>query len=100
MTFEQYELKAQLTATYKDADYLPLGLAEETGELIQLFAESKRKGTKIDRKKLLSEMGDVLWVLSQIAREHGLQLEDAAYDNLVKLQQRSEKGAIHEKHNR
>ena len=100
MNFKQYEQEAQKTASYKDSDYLPLGLAEEAGELIQLFAQAKRKGTEIDISDLKSEVGDVLWVLSQIAREHGFQLEDAASDNIIKLQLRSNKGEIHDKSGR
>ena len=99
LTFSQYELGAQHTATYKDVDYLPLGLTEEVGELIQLFAEAKRKDIPLDVEALQSEVGDVLWVLSQIAREHGFWLDHAAGDNLAKLRKRALQGAIHDKTN-
>ena len=100
LTFSEYELGAEETATYKDPDYLPLGLGEEVGELLQLFAQAKRKGEKVDIKKLKSEMGDVLWVLSQIAREHGFWMDDAAWNNIHKLNKRNSQGAIHDKTNR
>ena len=100
ITFSSYELVAKTTATYKDVDYLPLGLTEEVGELVHLFASSKRKGTAVDQDKLISEVGDVLWVLSQIARENGFWLDDAARSNMAKLRKRDLQGTIHEKHNR
>ena len=100
LAFSHYELGAQHTATYKDVDYLPLGLAEEVGELIQLFAEAKRKDIPVDQDKLISEVGDVLWVLSQIARENGFWLDQAAGDNLAKLRKRDLQGAIHDKTSR
>jgi NTP pyrophosphatase (non-canonical NTP hydrolase) len=98
--FQEYELQAKKTASYLDSDYLPLGLAEETGELIQLFAAAKRKGGGILIGDLKSEMGDILWVLSQIAREYGFSLEEAAEENIRKLSKRNQLGAIHEKQQR
>ena len=100
MAFSAYELVAQKTATYKDADYLPLGLAEEVGELIHLFGAAKRKGTTVDQDELISEVGDVLWVLSQIARENGFWLDHAAMSNMAKLRKRDLQGTIHDKTNR
>jgi len=97
MKFKEYEDVAKSTASYKDSDYLPLGLAEEVGELLQLFAASKRKGQGIKVSDLKSEAGDVLWVLSQICREYGFSLEDIAKNNMDKLCKRLEQGSIHAK---
>lgn len=96
-TFALYEEEAKKTATYKDSDYLPLGLTEEVGELVHEYARCKRKGVDMDTKALMSEVGDVLWVLSQIAREHDFTLAAAASDNLAKLHTRKLQGTIHEK---
>ncbi len=100
MKFSEYEKGAAKTASFLDLDYLPLGLAEETGELIHEFARCKRKGVEMDIEALKSEVGDVLWMLSQIAIHHGFTLEEAAYGNLEKLYARSMLGAIHDKTNR
>jgi len=100
MYFREYELKAANTASYKDPDYLPLGLAEEVGELLHEYARCKRKGVDMDTKALKSEVGDVLWVLSQISRENGFWLQDAAHDNIRKLKSRQKDGTIHLKENR
>ena len=100
LCFSEFELEAEKTATYKDPDYLPLGLGEEVGELLQLFAQAKRKGEEVNVKELKTEMGDVLWVLSQIAREHGFWMDDAAWNNIIKLKMRAKEGVIHEKRGR
>ncbi len=99
-TFSEYQNKARLTATYKDAGYLPLGLTEEVGELVHEFAKVKRTGVELDRDAVKDELGDVLWVLSQMARESGFTLEEAARHNIEKLTQRSNSGSIHNKKSR
>lgn len=96
-TFSEYQNKAELTATYKDVGYLPLGLTEEVGELVHEFAKVKRTGVKLDRDAVKDELGDVLWVLSQMARESGFTLEEVARYNIDKLTQRSYSGNIHNK---
>ena len=100
LTFNQYQDKTLLTATYKDVGYLPLGLTEEVGELVHEFAKAKRTGVELDRDAVKDELGDVLWVLSQIARENGFTLEEAARFNVEKLAQRAMSGSIHNKKSR
>jgi NTP pyrophosphatase (non-canonical NTP hydrolase) len=98
--FSDYEFTAAKTATYKDVDYLPLGLGEETGELLHEFARAKRRGVALDQQKVIDEVGDVLWVLSQICRENKFSLETAARANMEKLTGRSHTGTIHDKRRR
>lgn len=96
-TFQSYEESAEKTASYKNVEYLPLGLTEEVGELVHEFAKTQRTNSKLNSPAVLNEVGDVLWVLSQIARECGFTLEEAAKKNLEKLLTRSENGSIHDK---
>ena len=98
--FNKYQELATTTASYKDPDYLPLGLVEECGELVHEFARCKRKGVPMDVDCLSNEIGDVLWLLSQICREHNLSLADVATDNIAKLTKRHSSGSIHLKENR
>ncbi len=95
--FREYELRAMETASFKSLDYLPLGLAEEVGELLHEYARVKRKNVPMDLESLKSECGDVLWVLSQICRVHGFSLEEAAEHNIEKLASRQKQGTIHNK---
>lgn len=95
--FSDYEFPAAKTATYDSPDYLPLGLTEEVGELVHVFAKAKRLGVPVDVKQLRNEAGDVLWLLAQICRENGFSLEEAARENIAKLKARAEAGTIHAK---
>jgi NTP pyrophosphatase (non-canonical NTP hydrolase) len=47
--FESYQRLASKTASYKDPDYLPLGLTEECGELVHEYARCKEKLKDIER---------------------------------------------------
>lgn len=55
------------------------------------------KGGIIDdttREEIKKELGDVLWYISQIATELGLELKEVADSNLQKLLSRLERGKI------
>ena len=73
-----------------------LGLVGEAGELSDLIKKNVAHGhpitTKEDRDKLIKELGDVFWYLSQIAREYGLRLSEVAKDNILKLRTRYPNG--------
>ncbi len=98
--FREYEESSYKTASFQDVDYLPLGLTEEVGELVHEFARAKRTGVEVNKEAVQDELGDVLWMLAQIARENGFTLEEAARRNIEKLKARTEKGSIHDKDNR
>lgn len=98
--FDSYQRLASKTATYEDPDYLPLGLAEECGELVHEYARCKRKGVPMDTAALIGEIGDVLWMLSQICTENKLSLGRVATHNIAKLKKRDEQGTVHEKQDR
>jgi NTP pyrophosphatase (non-canonical NTP hydrolase) len=96
----QYEMIAKKTASYKEVEYLVCGLGEEVGELLHEYAAMYRVGGLLDGDKVKSEMGDIIWVLSQIARESGFTLEDAMRDNMEKLSKREKENSIHDKSKR
>lgn len=79
--------------------YPVIGLAGETGEVSEKFKKIIRdKGGVIDedsKKEILKEMGDVLWYLSQICTELGVNFEDVAQMNIDKLKSRKERGVVH-----
>lgn len=78
--------------------YPALGLAGEAGEV----AEHAKKAIRDDagvvteerRRAMAKELGDVLWYVSQLASELGLELEDIARANLEKLLSRQRRGAL------
>lgn len=77
--------------------YPVLALAEETGEVAGKVAKFIRKnGDDLVglREIVLPELGDVLWQLSEAARQFDLTLEEVAQYNLDKLQGRAARGTI------
>lgn len=96
MEFEEYQRRASGTdsaagdeATKRLEIYL-LGLAGEAGSVASEYKKRLRDGSAHARWKprMAEELGDVLWYLSAIAREVGLDLETIAEQNLDKTSSR------------
>jgi len=102
MDFETYQKLSRKTALYPDVGknftYPSLGLAGETGELIEKIKKLIRdKSSKIDDEfetEVKKEMGDVLWYLTQLATELGISMNEVAEENVEKLKSRFERGKI------
>jgi NTP pyrophosphatase (non-canonical NTP hydrolase) len=99
MDLDEYQKRAAETDKTSNDDpmfsrmYLSMGLAGETGEVIEKMKKIVRNegGVVSDEKKeeLKREMGDVLWYLSQLARSLGISFNDVAEANLKKLADRA-----------
>lgn len=105
MNFAEYEAAAARTAHYKQdtMEYklmlLSMGLAGESGEAIdkiKKLVDYDDGGTITDekRKVLISELGDVLWYLSQLAVQLNSSLTEVAQVNIKKLADRAERGVV------
>ena len=102
MQLSEYQEKSKVTALYPNAGnnfiYPSLGLASETGELINKIKKVYRDNASVftdeTRDAVAGEMGDVLWYLAQIANELGLSMDDVAQANLEKLLSRKERGVL------
>lgn len=107
MTFGEYEDRARLAGNYPaegiGVTYSALALAGEAGELANIvkkawWAAGKATGdeTAIGElvlddeatQRVVDEAGDVLWYLSAVCKACGVSLEDAARQNIAKLQDR------------
>jgi NTP pyrophosphatase (non-canonical NTP hydrolase) len=96
-----YQQLSRRTAEYPREAWLTypaLGLAGEAGEV----AEHAKKAIRDDgavvteerRRAMAKELGDVLWYVSQLASELGLELEEVARANLEKLLSRQRRGVL------
>lgn len=103
MTFNEYQEFATSTAIYPDQGknvvYPTLGLVGEAGEVAEKVKKLMRDAggvpTDAFREELIKEAGDVLWYLSQLARELGYDFESLAKINIEKLRSRKERGVVH-----
>ena len=102
LDFNEYQKRASKTAIYpnigKNLTYPVIGLCGETGELANKFGKTIRDSngivTEDAREEMLSELGDILWFLSQTCTELNCTLEDVAEQNLDKLTLRKENDTI------
>jgi NTP pyrophosphatase (non-canonical NTP hydrolase) len=106
VNLNDYQTEAHDYAAYGDDSplYPFLGLAGETGEVCEKLKKLIRhkgcmeffpKGlSHTERQDLLTELGDVLWYLSEITGLLGSDLETVANMNLVKLSGRKARGTI------
>ncbi|WP_125980322.1 nucleoside triphosphate pyrophosphohydrolase family protein [Loigolactobacillus iwatensis] len=93
MEFNEYQKLANRTLLGNEQvlTNCALGLASESGEVIDLIKQYTFHGEELNQEELVKEMGDVLWYLSQIAQWADIPFEDIAKDNITKLNDRYKK---------
>lgn len=69
-----------------------LGLAGETGEVVDLIKKVVGHGHELDQRKLIEELGDVLWYCAALCTLLGVPLEEVAFANIAKLKRRYPNG--------
>jgi len=102
MTFTQYLLNALRTAKWnphqRPIEYCALGLVGEAGEIANKVKKISRDhdGILTDemRDSLAGEIGDVLWYLTILSDELGLDINKIARQNIAKLASRLERGQL------
>lgn len=71
-----------------------LGLASEAGEVANEYERALREGWTLDKDKVKTELGDVLWNVARLASINGWSIEDLMDENIDKLTQRYAEGGI------
>lgn len=93
MNFDEYAKRARGTRVYNPGlrvIYPTLGLAGETGEVVELVKKSLRPGGSLNEADVILELGDVLWYISALADDLDVPLEEVAERNIEKLRKRHE----------
>lgn len=85
---EHFPLPREAAAKVDNA----LGLAGEAGEVVDLVKHAVFHQEGIDKFKLTKEIGDVLWYLVHVARDHDIPMEVVMAVNIEKLAQRYPNG--------
>lgn len=97
LTFNQYQEEAKKTAIYpqcKSLEYLTTGLCAEAGEFAGKVAKYYRKDMELPKEAIIDELGDVLWFISEVARQLDTPLSVVADRNRKKLESRMERGVL------
>jgi NTP pyrophosphatase (non-canonical NTP hydrolase) len=102
ITFDSYQCGTAWTASYPPSMptdvYLAMGVAGETGELVEVVKKLHRNNNGVItdeiRDKLVKEAGDVLYYLSALMLAHGVSMEDVAKTNQLKLVDRWKRNVV------
>jgi NTP pyrophosphatase (non-canonical NTP hydrolase) len=99
---DMYQKVAKTTAIYPREQaiiYPTLGLTGEAGEVANKVKKIIRDGTDKNNEDMVqeisAEIGDCLWYIAVLADDIGFKLSDIANSNLIKLENRKQKGTIH-----
>ncbi len=102
MELNHFQDQARKTAKYPNVGnnpiYPTLGLTGEAGEVSDKVKKVIRDNNGIfdenSRRKIMLELGDVLWYVAQLSHELGFTLEEVAEENLSKLLSRAQRGKL------
>jgi NTP pyrophosphatase (non-canonical NTP hydrolase) len=104
MTFNNFQTNASRSAFYprvfknQGLYYTALGLVGEAGEIANKVKKIMRDNNgnleELAKADIFDELGDVLWYCASLADELGVNLEDVAKLNLIKLEDRMNRGKI------
>ena len=93
MTIKEYQDFAALGILQATLEREPivgfaLGLAGESGEVVDDIKKKYYHGRDVDPNHTLEELGDVMWYVANIATQMGASLEDIMVNNVKKLTER------------
>jgi NTP pyrophosphatase (non-canonical NTP hydrolase) len=104
MSPNEYQQRASRLAIYpseRGIEYVALGLASEAGEVAGKIKKQIRDGKnwtgeqrEEHRQRIVDELGDVVWYVSELARQLDVPLETVLANNIFKLESRQRRGTI------
>jgi NTP pyrophosphatase (non-canonical NTP hydrolase) len=106
MKLTEYQISAHVTSNKalnneQGLAMASMGLAGETGEVVDELKKILYHGKPLDLDKLAKEIGDVLWYVAELCTRLHIKLEGVAHLNLEKLRLRHGSSfKNHEKQNR
>lgn len=76
--------------------YALLNLGGEIGEVLGLVAKFIRDGGDVEqyKKNMIKELGDIMWMVAAVAKDHNISLSEVCTTNLDKLESRKIRDAI------
>ena len=97
LSFEEYQRLAMVTC--KDYDNIReayanigLGLAGESGEVVDIIKKYLVAGKEIDKNHLVEELGDVMWYIAEACKFFDLSMQEIARVNIEKMAKRYPNG--------
>jgi NTP pyrophosphatase (non-canonical NTP hydrolase) len=102
MEINEYQENAKLTSVYPkeySIIYPTIGLAGECGEVCEKIKKQIRDKNsdflnEVFKKDIIKELGDVLWYVAILASDLNITMEEIAYTNILKLNERKNNNKI------
>ncbi len=97
MTLDQYQRSAMsFRLPTADRTYALLNLVAEAGEVAGKAAKHIRDGGDVEQynESIKKELGDVMWQVAAVAKDHGFTLSEICTHNLEKLASRQQRNVI------
>lgn len=97
--FNDYQQQARKFAIYKEPLYPVFALSEETGELHKIYAKKARgdeayQDEDNNRRLIKGELGDIMWMIANIATDNNLTVQEIVDYNIEKLNSRMHRNMI------
>ena len=102
MDIKEYQEKAKRTLNndlqfYEELSNLCMGLAGESGEVIDYIKKCMYHNHKLYKQDIIKELGDVMWYLTNIATFFNIPMDIILNENIKKLEERYPEGYSNEK---
>jgi NTP pyrophosphatase (non-canonical NTP hydrolase) len=97
MNLDQYQRSAMIfRLPTADREYALLNLLAEAGEVAGKAAKHRRDGGDVQEYNMhmKKELGDVMWQVAAVAKDHGFTLSEICTHNLEKLSSRQDRNVI------
>jgi NTP pyrophosphatase (non-canonical NTP hydrolase) len=97
MDLDQYQRSAMtFRLPTADREYALLNLFAEAGEVAGKAAKHRRDGGDVEEYNtaIKKELGDVMWQVAAVAKDHGFTLSEVCQHNLEKLASRASRNVI------
>jgi NTP pyrophosphatase (non-canonical NTP hydrolase) len=92
MTFDEYQTQANKTSGNNSIQAAALGLCGESGEVADLIKKYVYHSHPFPMRKIMEELGDILWYIAEMCSVLGVSLETIAEENIYKLSARYPEG--------
>lgn len=97
--YQNFAWETSIYPTDMSIIYPALGLAGETGEVVdkikKVYRDNDKQFDSEHKKAIAKELGDVLWYAANIATDLGYRLSEIAQMNVDKINSRRERNMMH-----
>ena len=97
MEIKDYQKECMRTATFWGSEEeivcnMCMGIAGESGEIVDYLKKVEFHGHEFDREKLINELGDLMWYVFALSNHFQIEMTEVLEKNIEKLYKRYPNG--------